>query len=137
MVEKTVNEAMLIIAGELAKKHGYILASEYTIWAKHDSFWGNQMIGFKKPDHKIESVKFIIPKWEDDADAKKNGVPRINIDMYWGNPRISIKFPDYNFCCLAYDANTSSFNESQAWGEKGLEYAIEIKKQIDELIKPQ
>lgn len=126
----TVNEAMLIVAEEVANKLGYIDTGKTVITGKRDWFWGNRVAA---ADKQIVSCKYILPQWEGERDDRKRN-PKIEIDMHWGNPRLGIDYPGGTFCCLTYKGEKVS--EAQAFGENGLLCAISIKQRIDKLINP-
>lgn len=132
------NKAMLIVAEELAFKHGYILVDEFEIDALKDSFWGNVVKGVKaKLAGKsliLKSCKYIFPQFEEDRD-EKNRKPRITIDMHFGNPRLNVDMPDGNSCFLTYRDEICT--EAQAFGEKGLHLGLLVKDKVDYLIKNQ
>lgn len=126
------NQAMLIVAEQVAQENGYIEVSKHIIDASRDWFWGNraaaQLSG--KPI-KTEACKYILPIFEGEKDENKRR-PKIEIDMHWGNPRLGIDLPDGTFCSLTYKNGICS--EAQAFGEKGLAFALSIKDRIDYLI---
>ena len=123
-----VNEAMLIVAEEVARELCYIDAGKEVIEGKKDWFWGNQAIA---ADKKIKSCLYILPQWEGEKNENKRS-PKVEIDMYWGRPRLGIDSPDSSFCCLTY--KNGKVSEAQAFGENGLARAIDIKQRIDKLI---
>lgn len=123
-----VNEAMLIVAEEVARELGYIDAGRKIIEGSKDWFWGNREMA---ADKQVIACKYILPQWEGEKDENKRS-PKIEIDMYWGNPRLGIDYPDGSFCCLTYkDGNVS---EAQAFKENGLSHALDIKQRVDKLI---
>lgn len=128
-----VNEAMLIVAEEVAHELGYIEVGKEVINGLQDNFWGNRVIAAKCYPQLVivKSCKHILPQWEDEKDESKRK-PKIEIDMHWGNPRLGIDYPDGSFCCLVYKAGKVS--EAQAFGENGLSRAIDIKQRVDKLI---
>ena len=129
----TVNEAMIKVAENEAKKYGYIEVSKDVLDAKQDSFWGNKVIGYtSKTPVIITTCKYILPVFEDEKEENKS-IPKIFIDMHWGEPRIRITLPDGTAACLTYKNNVC--NEVQAFRENGLKLALSIKEQIDNLLK--
>ncbi len=123
---------MLIVAEQVAKEYGYIEVSKYEINALRDWFWGNKAIGLgsEKPVT-VASCKYILPIFEDEKDENKRR-PKVEINMHWGKPRLSIDLPDGTFACLTYRDRICS--EAQAFGEKGLAFAVSIKERIDYLL---
>lgn len=133
------NQAMLIVAEQAAKDFGYIEVSKHRIDAVKDSFWGNNVIGAKamlKGENPVivDACKYIMPQFEEDK-CKANLIPRIYIDMHWGNPRLHISLKSGASCCLTYKDGICT--EAQAFGDRGLEFALCIKDKIDYLIKKQ
>lgn len=128
-----VNEAMLIVAEEVARELGYIEVGKEVINGLQDNFWGNRVIAAKCYPKLVivKSCKYILPQWEDEKDESKRK-PKIEIDMHWGNPRLAIDYPDGSFCCLVY--KDGKVSEAQAFGESGLLRAIYIKQRVDKLI---
>lgn len=128
----TENQAMLIVAEQVAKEQGYIEVSKNTLNALRDRFWGNRAVAAMagKPVV-ITTRKYILPMLEEDKGESKRR-PKIEIDMFWGRPRLGIDLPDGTFCCLTYKDGICS--EAQAFGEKGLAFALSIKDRIDYLI---
>ena len=128
----TENQAMLIVAEQVAKENGYIEVSKHIIDASRDWFWGNKVLSVMagKP-LMITACKYILPMFEDEKDESKRR-PKIEIDMHWGKPRLGIDLTDGTFCCLTYKDGICS--EAQAFGEKGLAFALSIKDRIDYLI---
>lgn len=128
----TENQAMLVVAEQTAKELGYIEVSKNAHNALRDRFWGNRavaaMVG--KPVV-ITTCKYILPIFEGEKDENKRR-PKIEIDMFWGRPRLGIDLLDGTFCCLTYKDGICS--EAQAFGEKGLAFALSIKERIDYLI---
>lgn len=127
-----VNQAMLIVAEQTAKEHGYIEVSNHIIDAKRDWFWGNQVLAAKalaegKEAIKVQACLYVLPQFEEDKDTSKRR-PKIQIDMHWGKPRLGIDLPDGTSCFLTYKDNIC--NEAQAFGEKGLTFALAIKEKI-------
>lgn len=127
-----INQAMLIVAEQVAKELGYIEVSKNAHNALRDRFWGNRAVAVMagKPVV-ITTCKYILPMFEEDKDDSKRR-PKIEIDMFWGRPRLGIDLPDGTFCCLTYKDGICS--EAQAFGEKGLAFALSIKEKIDYLI---
>lgn len=127
-----VNQAMLIVAEQTAKELGYIEVGKNTVNALRDRFWGNRAVAAiaGKPVV-INTCKYILPLFEEDKDDSKRR-PKIEIDMFWSRPRLGIDLPDGTFCCLTYKDGICS--EAQAFGEKGLAFALSIKERIDYLI---
>lgn len=123
-----VNEAMLIVAEEVAHELGYIEAGKEVLEGKKSWFWGNREIA---ADKQVKSCLYILPLWEGEKDGSKRR-PKVEIDMYWGRPRLGIDYPDSSFCCLTY--KDGKVSEAQAFGENGLARAIDIKQRIDKLI---
>lgn len=123
-----VNEAMLIVAEEVARELGYIEVSREVINGLQDNFWGNRAMA---ADKQVKSCKYILPQWEGERDENKRK-PEIEIDMHWGRPRLGIDYPDSSFCCLTY--KDGKVSEAQAFGENGLARAIDIKQRVDKLI---
>lgn len=123
---------MLIVAEQVAKELGYIEVSKNAHNALRDRFWGNRAVAAMagKPVV-ITTCKYILPMFEEDKDDSKRR-PKIEIDMFWGRPRLGIDLPDGTFCCLTYKDGICS--EAQAFGEKGLAFALSIKEKIDYLI---
>lgn len=131
------NQAMLSVAEQAAMDFGYIELSKHRIDALKDTFCGNNVIGAKalmKGENPVtvDACKYILPVFEEDKDRGK-ATPRISIDMHWGNPRLNIYLPSGASCCLTYKNDICS--EAQAFGERGLEFALCIKEKIDYLIK--
>lgn len=128
----TENQAMLIVAEQVAKEQGYIEVSKNTLNALRDRFWGNRAVAAMagKPVV-ITTCKYILPMLEEDKGESKRR-PKIEIDMFWGRPRLGIDLPDGTFCCLTYKDGICS--EAQAFGEKGLAFALSIKDRIGYLI---
>jgi hypothetical protein len=125
----TENEAMLIVAEQVAKEQGYIEVSKNAHNALRDRFWGNRAVAAMagKPVV-ITTCKYILPMFEEDKDDSKRR-PKIEIDMFWGRPRLGIDLPDGTFCCLTYKDGICS--EAQAFGDKGIAFAVSIKEKID------
>lgn len=127
-----VNEAMLIVAEEVAQELGYIEVRKNIIHGERDSFWGNQYLAKSRSTPLVvKSCMYILPQWEGEKNENKRS-PKVKIDMHWGNPRLSIDYPDSSFCCLTYEDRKIS--EAQAFEENGLSRAIDIKQRIDKLI---
>lgn len=128
----TENQAMLVVAEQTAKELGYIEVSKNAHNALRDRFWGNRAVAAMagKPVV-ITTCKYILPMFEEDKDDSKRR-PKIEIDMFWGRPRLGIDLPDGTFCCLTYKNGICS--EAQAFGEKGIAFALSIKERIDYLI---
>lgn len=132
----TENEAMLIVAEQVAKEHGYIEVDRQINDGYHDSFWGNKVEAVKamvagKP-LSVETCMYILPIFEGEKDENKRR-PKVQIDMHWGKPRLGIDLPDGTFCCLTYKNGICS--EAQAFGENGLAFALSIKGRLDYLIR--
>lgn len=127
-----INQAMLIVAEQVAKELGYIEVSKNAHNALRDRFWGNRAVAAMagKPVV-ITTCKYILPIFEGEKDENKRR-PKIEIDMFWGRPRLGIDLLDGTFCCLIYKDGICS--EAQAFGEKGLAFALSIKERIDYLI---
>lgn len=125
----TENQAMLVVAEQTAKKLGYIEVSKNSHNALRDRFWGNRAVAAMagKPVV-ITTCKYILPMFEEDKDDSKRR-PKIEIDMFWGRPRLGIDLPDGTFCCLTYRDGICS--EAQAFGDKGIAFAVSIKEKID------
>ncbi|MBW9276708.1 hypothetical protein [Bacteroides fragilis] len=123
-----INEAMLIVAEEVARELDYIEVSKNVIKGFQDDFWGNRAIA---ADKQVKSCLYILPQWDGEKDERKRS-PKIKIDMYWGKPRLGIDYPDGSFCCLTY--KDGKVSEAQAFGENGLSRAVEIQQRIDKLI---
>ena len=123
---------MLVVAEQTAKELGYIEVSKNAHNALRDRFWGNRAVAAMagKPVV-ITTCKYILPMFEEDKDDSKRR-PKIEIDMFWGRPRLGIDLPDGTFCCLTYKNGICS--EAQAFGEKGIAFALSIKERIDYLI---
>nr|UVY16818.1 MAG: hypothetical protein [Bacteriophage sp.] len=128
----TENQAMLVVAEQTAKELGYIEVSKNAHNALRDRFWGNRAVAAMagKPVV-ITTCKYILPIFEGEKDENKRR-PKIEIDMFWGRPRLGIDLLDGTFCCLTYKDGICS--EAQAFGEKGLAFALSIKERIDYLI---
>lgn len=127
-----VNQAMLIVAEQVSKEYGYIEVGKNVINARNDGFWANRFLGATSSEPiYVSSCKYILPLFEEDKDPKKRR-PKIEIDMYWGKPRLGIDLSDGTFCCLTYRDNICS--EAQAFGERGLAFALSIKERIDYLL---
>lgn len=128
------NTAMLIVAEQVAREHGYIEVGKRTINALRDWFWGNRVAGLKQfPEPLvIQSVKYIQPIFEEDLDDNKRK-PKIDIDMHFGKPRLTIDLPDGTMACVTYRDGRCS--EAQAFGDRGLSFALDIKTRIDNLLK--
>lgn len=123
---------MLIVAEQVAKEYGYIEVGKSIINARNDSFWANRFLGVTSSEPiYVSTCKYILPIFEEDKDLKKRR-PKIEIDMYWGKPRLGIDLSDGTFCCLTYRDNICS--EAQAFGERGLAFALSIKERIDYLL---
>ena len=120
---------MLVVAEQTAKKLGYIEVSKNSHNALRDRFWGNRAVAAMagKPVV-ITTCKYILPMFEEDKDDSKRR-PKIEIDMFWGRPRLGIDLPDGTFCCLTYRDGICS--EAQAFGDKGVAFAVSIKEKID------
>lgn len=123
-----VNEALLIVAEEVARELGYIEVSKHVINGFQDNFWGNRAIA---ADKQVKSCLYILPQWEGEKDENKRK-PKVKIDMHWGNPRLGIDYPDGSFCCLTY--KDEKFSEAQSFNEKGLSHALDINQRINKLI---
>lgn len=125
----TENQAMLVVAEQTAKKLGYIEVSKNSHNALRDRFCGNRAVAAMagKPVV-ITTCKYILPMFEEDKDDSKRR-PKIEIDMFWGRPRLGIDLPDGTFCCLTYRDGICS--EAQAFGDKGIAFAVSIKEKID------
>lgn len=123
---------MLIVAEQVAKENSYIEVSKHIVDASRDWFWGNKaMAKMSKSPVQIVSCKYILPIFEDEKDEDRRR-PKIEIDMHWGRPRLGIDLIDGTFCCLTYKDGIC--REAQAFGEKGLAFALLIKERIDYLI---
>lgn len=124
-----INQAMLIVAEQVAKELGYIEVSKNAHNALRDRFWGNRAVAEMagKPVV-ITTCKYILPIFEGEKDENKRR-PKIEIDMFWGRPRLGIDLPDGTFCCLTYKDGICS--EAQAFGDKGIVFAASIKEKID------
>lgn len=132
----TVNEAMLKVAQSIAQLYGYIEVNVGSkIDALKDSFWGNRLKGLDAfhngEKREVETCHYIIPILDEEKD-EYTSVPCINIDMFYGRPRLHVRLPDKTFACLTYENGKCS--EAQAFGSQGLELAISLKSQIDQLI---
>ena len=128
----TENQAMLIVAEQVAHENGYIEVSKHIIDARRDWFWGNRAAAqLSGKTIQVAACKYILPIFEGEKDENKRR-PKIEIDMHWGNPRLGIDLPDGTFCSLTYKNGICS--EAQAFGEKGLAFALSIKDRIDYLI---
>lgn len=129
----TENEAMLIVAEQVAKEHGYIEVSKNAHNALRDRFWGNRAVAVMAGNPVvITTCKYILPIFEGEKDESKRR-PKVQIDMHWGKPRLGIDLPDGTFCCLTYREGICS--EAQAFGENGLAFALSIKGRLDYLIR--
>lgn len=124
-----INQAMLIVAEQVAKELGYIEVSKNAHNALRDRFWGNRAVAEMagKPVV-ITTCKYILPIFEGEKDENKRR-PKIEIDMFWGRPRLGIDLPDGTFCCLTYKDGICS--GAQAFGDKGIAFAASIKEKID------
>lgn len=122
----TVNEAMLVAAGEIAKDYGYIMTREpYKHYARKDDFWGNVVKSVKEPDLHILTVEYTLPAFEGEPSHK------IDIDMYFGLPRLNVRLPE---ACAHLTYRNGILSEAQAFHERGLALAILLKERIDKLI---
>lgn len=123
---------MLVVAEQTAKELGYIEVSKNAHNALRDRFWGNRAVtAMAGKPVVITTCKYILPIFEGEKDENKRR-PKIEIDMFWGRPRLGIDLLDGTFCCLTYKDGICS--EAQAFGEKGLAFALSIKERIDYLI---
>lgn len=135
----TVNEAMLVLAEEYARKYGYIEVSpKHEIDGLKDNFWGNQQLAFiakyrDGKDLKIDGCKYILPMLDTEQEENETFPSRISIDMNWGEPRLSVYLPDKTFACLTYKDGV--YNDGQAFRNGGPELLMELKSKIDEMIK--
>lgn len=122
----TVNEAMLTVAGEIAKENGYITTREpYKHYARKDTFWGNLVKSLEEPDLHILTAEYILPAFEGEPSHK------IDIDMYFGRPRLNVRLPE---ACAHLTYRHGVLSETQAFFEGGLELAMNLKERIDKLI---
>lgn len=132
----TENEAMLIVAEQVAREHGYIEVDRQINDGSHDCFWGNRMKAVDAmvagKSISVETCTYILPIFEGEKDESKRR-PKVKIDMFWGKPRLNIDLPDGTFCCLTYREGICS--EAQAFGENGLAFALSVKGRLDYLIK--
>lgn len=126
----TINEAMLAVAEEIAREYGYILIDESIILGKNHWFWGNKR---HYPGVQVKSRTYILPVWEEEHDIPNYIGCKIYIDMYWGTPRIDVTYPDGSCCCLSFNAENRV--DAQAFGNVGLEKAVDLKNAILELVK--
>lgn len=135
-----ITEAILKVANNYGRLHGYILTEEGALDAVKSKFWGNLAASIKY-EHEtgkslvIPYVKYILPTFEDNEEVKKHGIPKVEIDMHFGNPRLSIRTKNFDFCCLTFSRDSARFRESQAWGDRGIELALSIKMQIENNLK--
>ena len=129
------NTAMLIVAEQVAREQGYIEVGTRTIDALHDWFWGNRAVALEQYPKPlvVQSVKYIQPIFEDEQDNSKRK-PKISIDMHFGKPRLTIDLPDGTMACVTYDRD-GKCSEAQAFGDRGLSFALEVKTRIDFLLK--
>lgn len=135
-----ITEAILKVANDFGRLHGYILIEEGELDAAKSRFWGNIAVSIKYKHETGKSlvipyVKYILPTFEDNEEVKKHGIPKVEIDMHFGNPRLNIRTKNLDFCCLTFNRDTSRFTESQAWGDRGIELALSIKMQIENNLK--
>lgn len=135
-----ITEAILKVANDFGRLHGYILIEEGDLDAAKSRFWGNIAVSIKYKHETGKSlvipyVKYILPTFEDNEEVKKHGIPKVEIDMHFGNPRLSIRTKNFDFCSLTFSRDSARFRESQAWGDRGIELALSIKKQIENNIK--
>lgn len=129
----TENQAMLAVAEQVAREQGYIEVSRHTMNALRDKFWGNRALAaISQKPVEITACRYILPIFEGEKDENKRR-PKIEIDMFWGRPRLGIDLPDGTFCCLTYKDGICS--EAQAFGDKGLAFALSIKEKLDYLLK--
>ena len=133
MSNDEVNAAMLVVAKNLAEQLGYIDLGCSVIDASRNWFWGNRFISVTsdKPVRVI-ACKYILPLWEDEIEEYKRR-PKIEIDMHWGNPRINVDLPNGTFACLTYKGGICS--EAQAFGDKGIAFALSLKESIEYYLK--
>lgn len=123
-----INEIMLIVASEIARDNGYILADERVIIGKKDWFWGNREAF---PDARVMSRTYILPAWEEEREKEGYFTSKIYLDMHWGKPRLHVRYPDGTSCCLTYGNDGCS--EAQSFGPDGLSKAFRIQERIDDL----
>lgn len=122
------NKAMCQVAKEFARELRYKEINIKTLNARDSNFWGNVAIAFesKKP----VQVQTVLYKPEiNEEEYKDRRKPKIEIDMNWGNPRLAIDLPDGTFACVTYKDGVMS--DAQAFGDRGLEFALEMKNRID------
>lgn len=137
-----ITKAILKTAKEYSELNGYILVESGHIFADKDSFWGNLVAAsayLQETGQRLEfdTLKYIIPEFEDDEKSESRRIPEVHIDMNFGNPRINIRSPRRDFCCLTYEYKSGKFIESQAFGENGIELSLSIKQQIENNFKHQ
>lgn len=128
---------MLFEAEKLAARYGYIEVDRRTIKSNQDDFWGNTIVAIvayakKEKMPEVQACRYIKPVFDEDRNFKTK-IPNVDIDMYWGNPRISVITPDGAFACLTYEDDICK--DVQALGEKGVNLLLEIKNDLDRLIR--
>lgn len=131
---KIVNQALLQVAEELARKYGYIETEHEVKDLMKDDFWGTSYCAAKryletKEEQTFEVVKYVKPIFEDDIDPDKSR-PRIELRVRFNNPRIGIYLPEGGYVGLEYKPD-GTFAEAQIFDDNGY-YAIPVIKEMIE-----
>ena len=135
---KIVNQALLRVAEEIARKFGYIETDHRTENLTLDKFWGTSFCAAKRflktrEVPTFESVRYSYPIFEDDLDESKPR-PKIELRVRFDNPRIDIRFPDGGFVGVEYKQDTHEFSEAQVFGDSGYWKLCVVKERIEQLI---
>jgi hypothetical protein len=132
---KIVNQALLKVAEEVARRFGYIEVEHYTQNLMKSDFWGTSFYATKQyveSEYKeiptFEVVKYILPVFEDEKDENKSR-PRIELRVRFRNPRIGIYFPEGGYVGLEYSPE-GEFKEAQIFDERGYDYLPVIKEKV-------
>lgn len=92
---KIVNQTLLKVAEEIARKYGYIETDHRVENLLEHDFWGTRFAAAKyflkfHEIPKFESVRYSYPIFEDDLEEKQ-ARPKIELRVRFANPRIDIK----------------------------------------------
>ena len=134
---KIVNQALVNVAEELARKFGYIEVEHKVADLMKDSFWGTAYYAAKmyletKEEQTFEVVKYVKPIFEDELDPDKSR-PKIETWVRFCNPRLSVYLPDGGMVSLEYKED-GTFAECQIFDGSGFEAAPSIKRDVEEWI---
>lgn len=135
---KIVNQTLLKVAEEIARKYGYIETDHRVENLLEHDFWGTRFAAAKyflkfHEIPKFESVRYSYPIFEDDLEEKQ-ARPKIELRVRFANPRIDISFPDGGYIGLEYEPATMNFAEAQIFGDNGYKKFASVKGRIEKLI---